>query len=154
MNAPIIEADRIRQLLPYGPDFLFLDRVWSIEPGKSITTSMDYDGQSAILSSHFLDGPAIVPGVIMAEQACQSALLLALISRIIPAGHRFLIGRMQCTFEKPAFAACRLKSVIELELSLNEAVAFRAGLWLHEDSVAKIKAVARSVPAIDQDNRP
>jgi len=148
MNPSSLGPDEILALLPYGPDFLFVNRVWDIDPGHATTTSMDYQRSHVVLRSHFRDGPAIVPGALIAEQICQSALLLGLISETIDRPNRLLLGWLQCRFYQPATADCTVHSRVELVVTMGEAIGFAGEARLQDDVIAKVRGSAKNVPAM------
>jgi 3-hydroxyacyl-[acyl-carrier-protein] dehydratase len=58
--------------LPHGPEFRFLDRLLSLEPGKSGVGEYKVRGNEPFLPGHF-PGQALFPGVLMVEAAAQLA---------------------------------------------------------------------------------
>ena len=144
MTAPVLAFEEILSSLPYGRDFLFVNRVCGLEPERWITTSMDYERSSAILESHFRGGPAIVPGVVLAEQVCQSALLLGLLSKKVKPGQPLLLGRLQCRFIKPALADCTIHSRVDLVVAKGDSIGFIGDARLNGDSIAQFQGSAKS----------
>ena len=146
MSAPLLGPDEIFFTLPYGRDFLFVSRVWALERGRSITTSMEYCRSDAIVAAHFRDGDPAVPGVILAEQVCQSALLLGLLSETLRPGFQMLLGRLDCRFEQPAVPDCTILSRIELLVSRHGAFGFVGDARIEDQPVATFKATSKAVP--------
>ena len=62
--------------LPHGPEFRFLDRVLTLEPGKSATAEYLVRGNEPFLAGHF-PGDPLFPGVLLVEAAAQLAGIVA-----------------------------------------------------------------------------
>lgn len=60
------------QSLPHGPEFRFLDRLISLEPGRSGAGEYTVRGDEPFLRGHF-PGDPMIPGVILLEAAAQLA---------------------------------------------------------------------------------
>ena len=58
--------------LPHGPEFRFIDRVLTLEPGKSGSGEYTVRGDEPFLRGHF-PGQPIFPGVLLVEAAAQLA---------------------------------------------------------------------------------
>jgi 3-hydroxyacyl-[acyl-carrier-protein] dehydratase len=66
----------ILKKLPHRYPFLLVDRVVSLEPGKSIRTLKNVTINEQFFNGHFPNRP-VMPGVLMIEAMAQSAALLA-----------------------------------------------------------------------------
>lgn len=69
--------------LPHGPEFRFLDRLVSLNPGRDGTAVYIVRGDEPFLPGHFPNAP-ILPGVILVEAAAQLAGLVAQSDPAIP----------------------------------------------------------------------
>ncbi len=62
--------------LPHGPEFRFLDRLLTLEPGVSGTGEYTLRGDEPFLRGHF-PGEPLLPGVLLVEAAAQLAGIVA-----------------------------------------------------------------------------
>src|SRR5439155_354202 len=69
MNDPLANA---LQHLPHGPEFRFVDRLLTLEPGKSGVGEYTVRGDEPFLRGHF-PGEPLFPGVLLVEAAAQLA---------------------------------------------------------------------------------
>jgi len=70
--------------LPHGPEFRFLDKLVSLEPGKHGVGEYTIRGDEPFLRGHF-PGEPIFPGVLLVEAAAQLAGVVAQTDPQIPA---------------------------------------------------------------------
>jgi 3-hydroxyacyl-[acyl-carrier-protein] dehydratase len=69
--------------LPHGPEFRFLDRLLSLEPGRQGTGEYRLRGDEGFLRGHF-PGEPMMPGVLLVEAAAQLAGVVAQSDPAIP----------------------------------------------------------------------
>ncbi len=63
-------------LLPHGPEFRFVDRMVSLDPGRSGEGEYKVRGSEIFMRGHFPNDP-IFPGVLLAEAVAQLAGIVA-----------------------------------------------------------------------------
>src|SRR3569623_3225197 len=71
-----MDIHQILKKLPHRYPFLLVDRVVSLEPGKTIRTLKNVTINEQFFNGHFPNRP-VMPGVLMIEAMAQSAALLA-----------------------------------------------------------------------------
>ena len=69
--------------LPHGPEFRFVDRLVSLDPGKSGSGEYRVRGDEAFLRGHF-PGQPLMPGVLLAEAAAQLSGVVAQCDPALP----------------------------------------------------------------------
>jgi len=69
-----LDRAAIRKILPYGDDFLFVDRVAQLT-SEDVEASFEIPEQSAYLGAHFADLP-VMPGVLIGEGLAQAGSLI------------------------------------------------------------------------------
>src|SRR6266403_4414163 len=72
------------KLLPHGPEFRFLDRLLSLDPGKQGVGEYRVRGDEHFLGGH-LPGDALFPGVLLVEAGAQLAGVVAQNDPVVPA---------------------------------------------------------------------
>ena len=75
-SPPVLDIHGILKKLPHRYPFLLVDRVISLEPGKTIRTLKNVTINEQFFNGHFPNRP-VMPGVLMIEAMAQSAALLA-----------------------------------------------------------------------------
>ena len=73
MNDPL---DNALKLLPHGPEFRFIDRLLTLEPGKHGIGEYTVRAGEPFLRGHF-PGRPLMPGVLLVEAAAQLAGIVA-----------------------------------------------------------------------------
>jgi 3-hydroxyacyl-[acyl-carrier-protein] dehydratase len=64
------------QFLPHGPEFRFIDRLCSLDPGRKGVGEYSVRGDESFLRGHF-PGEPLFPGVLIIESAAQLAGVVA-----------------------------------------------------------------------------
>lgn len=136
------DAASLLARLPHGPAVRMITRIVIVEPEK-IVTEMDWSLEDLRVRDHFLRGPHVVPGVFLAEQAAQSALLLAL--QRVAGSPTFLLGQIKCNFVGSAVAPCTVRAEAEWRGQFSNVFRFRARCWVDDREVAEISGVASEV---------
>jgi 3-hydroxyacyl-[acyl-carrier-protein] dehydratase len=87
MNHPNDSDILLRQalaFLPHGPEFRFVDRLLSLEPGRAGVGEYTVRGDEPFLRGHF-PGQPLFPGVLLVEAAAQLAGVVAQSDPQLPA---------------------------------------------------------------------
>lgn len=138
----LLDRQRIADLLPYGKTFLFVENA-TVNCGKStIETTYSYKPDHPILSSHFVGGPFVVPGVILTEQLCQSALLLGMANGSITSPQRAYLGRIKCHFISPALAPCTIRAQVRFDREANGVVMFSGIAFNEITEILRLEALS------------
>jgi 3-hydroxyacyl-[acyl-carrier-protein] dehydratase len=131
------------QMLPHGPEFRFVDRLLSLEPGKTGIGEYLVRGDEPFLRGHFPVEP-MMPGVLLLEAAAQLAGTVAQSDPQIPPMHGLklaavraakilgtarpgevihlearVLGRMGNLVQASATASVAGKIVLQAELTLS-----------------------------------
>jgi len=76
-----LDINQILEILPHRPPFVFVDRILSYDPGKSIIGVKNITMNEPTLVGHF-PGEPVFPGVLIVEGIAQTAGILAFKSGI------------------------------------------------------------------------
>ena len=127
-------------LLPQGEGFRFVDMVVSQGP-TSIVTARNWTEDDPIIRAHFTAGPHIVPGVLMAEQVAQSALLMARLKPETASKRNIALAQLRCDFMAPAIAPCVLQAEVRFLAGGSSYVSFEGICTVGDVQVARIKGL-------------
>jgi len=116
-----IGLERIMEILPHRPPFLFVDRVIELEEDVRILASRTLTEDEPHFAGHF-PGEPIMPGVLITEAAAQTAGLLHAFSSIArgedPKGRLFYLAKADMKWTHP----CRPGDILFIEASLQRAM--------------------------------
>jgi 3-hydroxyacyl-[acyl-carrier-protein] dehydratase len=103
----IYSLEEILNLLPHRPPFLFVDRVVSLEPNRSILAERLLRPEEPQFTGHF-PGQPMMPGVLIAEALAQASGLLLGLSEKLAGGpppvrpKMFFLAATNIKFQHPA----------------------------------------------------
>jgi len=131
--------------LPYGPDFLFIDRVVDLSRPDRIVTQTHFQASARILRSHFSKGPTVVPGVLLIEMASQSALLCGQLLGLVPEGSLLLLGNVKAMFLRMAPGDAWVTAHVKID---NPAGGFfyKCELFCEDDLICKVQGTGVFAP--------
>ena len=139
------------QLLPYGPNFLWVDEVIDAD-SAAIRTRKWYAAEIPALQSHFEHGPWIVPGVLLIEQVAQSACLAGLLPTIgiaegdaSVASTQFVLGQVKARFHARAQVPCSVLAEVDLRMG-RRMMGFRGRLLIDGTLIAEVSGMAVRAP--------
>ena len=98
-------------LLPHGPEFRFIDRLVSLEPGRLGVGEYAVRGDEPFLRGHF-PGQPLFPGVLLVEAAAQLAGVVAQSDPSLPPLPRLKLTAMRVV---KFFGSARIGEVVRLE---------------------------------------
>jgi len=136
--------------LPYGEAFRFVDEVISSDPPGQIVTRTNYATRASLIGAHGVAGEAVVPGVLLAEQAAQSAYLLGRSMGWLRAKDRALLGRLNCTFEWPVSDRASVEAHVTAQVVGSAVAGFRAELRVEGRVVARIVVAVKNLGPGDE----
>jgi 3-hydroxymyristoyl/3-hydroxydecanoyl-(acyl carrier protein) dehydratase len=131
--------------LPHGRAFRLVSEIVHRERGE-LATVKHWLADDRILSDHLPGGPYVIPGVLLAEQAAQSALLLAMLEGFARPRQLLLLGSLRCEFPAPGYAPCSVVARVSLEAAFENHFGFRARCLVGEQEVARIRGIAVRPP--------
>ena len=115
MTSPqTLSIDEIQRLLPHRYPFLLVDRIISLELGKSVVGVKNVSVNEPFFQGHF-PGRPIMPGVLIAEAMAQVGGILALLSVPENQGNSslFLLGLDKMRFRQPVVPGDQLRIEVE-----------------------------------------
>ena len=110
----MINIEGIVKFLPHRYPFLLVDRVLSLEPGKTIVALKNVTVNEPFFQGHFPD-VRIMPGVLIVEALAQAGGILIFHSIPDPEGKLVLLGKIDNTrFRKPVIPGDQLRLEADL----------------------------------------
>jgi 3-hydroxyacyl-[acyl-carrier-protein] dehydratase len=112
-----MDIQKILEYLPHRYPFLLVDRVLSIEVGKSIKALKNITFNEPFFTGHFPDRP-VMPGVLMLEALAQASGLLAYETMTLPEGHSpffYFAGIDDARFKRIVYPGDQL--ILEAEIT-------------------------------------
>jgi beta-hydroxyacyl-ACP dehydratase FabZ len=110
----LINIEGILKFLPHRYPFLLVDRVLSLEPGKTIVALKNVTVNEPFFQGHFPD-IRIMPGVLIVEALAQAGGILVFHSIPDPESKLVLLGKIDNTrFRKPVIPGDQLRLEADL----------------------------------------
>ena len=111
----MMDVQEIQKLLPHRYPFLLVDRVVSIEPGKSLRAYKNVSVNEPFFEGHF-PGHPVMPGVLVLEALAQASAILAYRSTGFDPEHKvtYLMAIDGAKFRRPTVPGDRLELEVEV----------------------------------------
>jgi len=115
LTANVLDSRAIAAILPHRYPFLLVDRVISVEPGKSLVAWKSVTINEPFFAGHF-PGHPVMPGVLILEALAQAAGLLAMKSMKEGWQNKvaYLMAIDNARFRKPVVPGDRLELHVEV----------------------------------------
>lgn len=136
-----------RTWLPYGEAFRFVDEIRALDLPRYISTETSYRRHEVLINDHRVALDPIIPGVLLAEQAAQSAWLLGRLSGWLLPGARVLLGRINCAFERIAPFGEPVVAEVYGSVTTSDSAGFRATLSSSGMVIGKVVLAVRRFDA-------
>lgn len=141
-----LDRAAIRNVLPYGDDFLFVDRVSRLTENE-VEADFVIPDHSPYLRAHF-EGLPIMPGVLIGEGLAQAGSLIVRYNLTSPEEHHVLgLEIERARFYSPALPGETLNYRVRLASSNRRTARLEGDVTVHEQRVCE----ARLVVAIVED---
>lgn len=111
-SAPMMNVEAIKEILPHRYPFLLVDRILSIEAGKSAVGFKNVTGNEEFFNGHFPQRP-VMPGVLICEAMAQVAGVLFLSQPEHKGKLPFFVGIDKIRFRKPVVPGDRLEMYVQ-----------------------------------------
>ena len=110
---PMMDIEEIKQILPHRHPFLLVDKILSIDPGKSAVGIKNVTTNEEFFNGHF-PNRAIMPGVLIVEAMAQVAGVLFLSQPEHKGKLPFFCGIDKVRFRRPVVPGDRLELGVEV----------------------------------------
>lgn len=135
-----IGLDKIMEILPHRPPFLFVDRVQELEEDVCILASRTLSADEPHFAGHF-PGEPIMPGVLITEAAAQTAGLLYAFSCMArgedPKGRLFYLAKADMKWTSPCRPGDTLLIEASLQRSMGGLLSFQVKAYTKRADIAK-----------------
>ncbi len=111
-SGPMMNVEAIKEILPHRYPFLLVDRIVSIEAGKSAVGYKNVTGNEEFFNGHFPQRP-VMPGVLICEAMAQVAGVLFLSQPEHKGKLPFFVGIDKIRFRKPVTPGDRLEMYVQ-----------------------------------------
>lgn len=139
-----LDGSAVRQLLPYGDDFLFVDRVLRLT-GEEVAATFRVPRDAPYIRSHFLD-LQVMPGVLLAEGLGQAASLIVRHNLSEPARQHVLgLEVERCRFPSPALPGQVVTYEARLTSQGRRAARFEGEAFVEDRSVCSARVAVAIV---------
>lgn len=142
-----IDYYQVRQLLPYDPPWLLIDRVasWGV---RNIVVEKVVSGADPMVAAHFPNGPSILPGVLYIELVSQALLLLGKLAfggDAPPpefAKKNTVLARCKADFMSPGFVGDALTATVTVNDVIAGTAVYEGLVSCGERKVCKVSGMA------------
>jgi 3-hydroxyacyl-[acyl-carrier-protein] dehydratase/UDP-3-O-[3-hydroxymyristoyl] N-acetylglucosamine deacetylase/3-hydroxyacyl-[acyl-carrier-protein] dehydratase len=149
----VIKVEEIVKLLPHRYPFLLVDRVLSVEPGKSIVAIKNVTCNESFFEGHFPEAK-IMPGVLIVEAVAQAGGILLYSSFPDPRKKLVVLSKLQnVKFRKIVVPGDQLRLEAEIVKTRSKFATIR-GRALVEGEVVVEGDVSASIIDLDEEHEP
>lgn len=147
MTEKVMEIDfdiqKIMDYLPHRYPFLLVDRVLSLEPGKSVTALKNVTINEPFFQGHF-PGTPIMPGVLIIEALGQAGGILAFSSRPAekPGSIIYFTGIDKVRFRKPVIPGDQMIMSLEILKERTKVMKVAGKVMVEDKLVAQAELMA------------
>ena len=134
--------NEIKKCIPHRYPFLLVDKITSLEPGKSVVGVKNISISDPILQGHFPEFP-VFPGVLMIEGMAQTSAILGYYSVPEPYKEVLLTEVSQSRFKRMVLPGDQLKYDVTLEKSRAPFFWFRGKVFVDDQLAASISFSAQ-----------
>jgi 3-hydroxymyristoyl/3-hydroxydecanoyl-(acyl carrier protein) dehydratase len=139
-----LDRAAVKEILPYGDDFLFVDRVSRLTP-QEVEAGFLIPEQSPYLRAHFIDLP-VMPGVLIGEGFAQAGSLIIRYNLSSPETQHILGAEIErARFEFLVRPGDTLTYRIRLATFSRRAARLEGEVWVDERKVCRASLVVAIV---------